>query len=137
MCLAIPATVKEKIGESTAVVEVLGVTRKISLDLTPDAKVGDWVLMHAGFAIDIVDEDYANETFELIKSIQFSDDGGTVEGLAPVPFEGEMYGSIETFREAALASGATRSETAMQAGATSETADDTGAPQPVVDPEKG
>jgi len=137
MCLAIPATIKEKIGESTAVVEVLGVTRKISLDLTPDAKVGDWVLMHAGFAIDIVDEGYANETFELIKSIQFSDDGGTVEGLTPVPFEGEMYGGIETFREAAIASGATRDESTVQADATSETVDDAGASKSVVDPRKG
>ena len=50
-----------------ATVDVLGVTREISLDLTPQAQVGDYVLVHAGFAIEVVDEQYAQETLDLIK----------------------------------------------------------------------
>lgn len=110
MCLAIPAQVKEKTASNFATVDVMGVTRKISLDLVPSAGVGDWVLMHAGFAIDIVDEQFAAETIELIHSIQFSDDGGTLTGAAPVPFTGTMSGGIEAVRAAAIASGAAQAE---------------------------
>jgi len=106
MCLAIPAQIKEKTGVNLAVVDVMGVTRKISLDLVPGANIDDWVLMHAGFAIEIVDEKFAAETIELIHSVQFSDDGGTLTGAAPVPFEGTMSGGIEAVREAAIKSGA-------------------------------
>ena len=107
MCLAIPAKIKEKTGANLAVVDVMGVTRKISLDLVPAADIDDWVLMHAGFAIDVIDEAFAQETIELINSIQFSDDGGTLTGAAPVPFEGTMSGGIEELEAAAIASGAT------------------------------
>ena len=106
MCLAVPAQIKEKTGANLAVVDVLGVTRKISLDLVPDAGIDDWVLMHAGFAINQIDEQHASETLELIRSIQFSDDGGTVTGEAPVAFEGSMSGGMEANRAAAIASGA-------------------------------
>jgi len=105
MCLAIPAKIKEKTGASLAIVDVMGVTRKISLDLVPGAEIDDWVLMHAGFAIDIVDEQFAQETIELIHSVQFSDDGGTLMGEAPVPFEGTMSGGYEAVKAAAIASG--------------------------------
>jgi hydrogenase expression/formation protein HypC len=115
MCLAIPAKIKEKTAANLAVVDVMGVTRKISLDLVPDAKIDDWVLMHAGFAINIVDEQFAQETIELIHSIQFSDDGGTLTGEAPVPFEGTMSGGMEATRAAAIASGAMRAPTAAEA----------------------
>jgi len=66
MCLAIPATVSI-IGENRmAQVDMRGVTRTVSLDLVPDAEVGSWVLVHAGFAIQVVDEQYANETWDLL-----------------------------------------------------------------------
>ena len=111
MCLAIPAKVKEKTGVNLAVVDVMGVTRTISLDLVPAAEVDDWVLMHAGFAIDVVDEQFAQETIELIHSVQFSDDGGTLTGAEPVPFEGTMSGGMEAVQAAAIASGAMRTPT--------------------------
>ncbi len=66
MCLAIPAQIKELGENRLGVVDIMGVTREVSLDLTPAAKVGDYVLVHAGFAIEIVDEEFANETLELI-----------------------------------------------------------------------
>ncbi len=71
MCLAIPAQVVAREADGLATVNILGVTREISLDLTPTAQVGDFVLVHAGFAIEIVDEQTAQETIELIR--QFPD----------------------------------------------------------------
>lgn len=67
MCLAIPAQVKEIKDDHLATVDILGVTREISLDLTPQAEVGSFVLVHAGFAIEVVDEQFAQETLDLIK----------------------------------------------------------------------
>lgn len=67
MCLAIPMKISQLDDNRLATVDVLGVTRQISLDLTPQAQVGDYVLVHAGFAIEVVDEQYAQETLDLIK----------------------------------------------------------------------
>ncbi len=67
MCLAIPMKIASLNEDRMATVDVLGVTREISLDLTPHAQVGDYVLVHAGFAIEVVDERYAQETLDLIK----------------------------------------------------------------------
>ena len=53
--------------DGLATVDILGVTRDIALDLTPQATLGDFVLVHAGFAIEVVDADYAQETIDLIK----------------------------------------------------------------------
>lgn len=55
MCLAFPAKVIE-IKESLATVEHSGIRRAASLMLLPEAKVGDYVLIHAGFAMQVVDE---------------------------------------------------------------------------------
>ena len=67
MCLAIPAKVTEKADDGLATVDILGVKRDISLDLTPQAQVGDYVLVHAGFAIEVIDEATAQETIDLIR----------------------------------------------------------------------
>lgn len=71
MCLAIPAEIIEMKDDRLATVSILGVTRDVALDLTPQAKVGDYVLVHAGFAIEVVDAEYAQETIDLIR--QFPD----------------------------------------------------------------
>ncbi|MEG0072321.1 MAG: HypC/HybG/HupF family hydrogenase formation chaperone [Raoultibacter sp.] len=68
MCLAIPAKITELHDDHLATVDILGVTRDISLDLTPQVQVGSYVLVHAGFAIEVVDEQFAQETIDLIKS---------------------------------------------------------------------
>ena len=70
MCLAIPALITEKKSDNLATAEILGVTREVALDLTPQANVGDYVLVHAGFAIEVVDADYAKETIELEKQLE-------------------------------------------------------------------
>ena len=67
MCLAIPMKISQLDDNRLATVDVLGVTRQISIDLTPQAQVGDYVLVHAGFAIEVVDEQFAQETIDLIK----------------------------------------------------------------------
>jgi hydrogenase expression/formation protein HypC len=54
-------------------VEIMGVTRKVSLDLVPEADVDDFVLVHAGFALQVVDEEFANETLEMLKTLPFFD----------------------------------------------------------------
>ena len=67
MCLAIPAQVKSINENNRATVDILGVTREVALDLTPSAEVGSYVLIHAGFAIEVVSEEAAQETLDLIK----------------------------------------------------------------------
>lgn len=67
MCLAIPAKVTEMGEGGLATVDILGVTREISVDLTPSAQVGSYVLVHAGFAIEVVDEQFAQETIDLVR----------------------------------------------------------------------
>ncbi|HIS39346.1 MAG TPA: HypC/HybG/HupF family hydrogenase formation chaperone [Candidatus Aphodovivens avistercoris] len=67
MCLAIPAKITELKEDRLATVDILGVKRDIALDLTPQAQEGDFVLVHAGFAIEVVDAQYAQETIDLIK----------------------------------------------------------------------
>ena len=73
MCLAIPARVLLISDNRMAEVDIHGVTRTVSLDLTPDAEIGSWVLIHAGFAIQVVDEEFAAESWELIKQIEWDD----------------------------------------------------------------
>ena len=65
MCLAVPALVR-KVEGASAVVEVGGVARTVSVTLTPEARAGDYVLVHAGFAIGIVDAVEAQETLRLL-----------------------------------------------------------------------
>jgi hydrogenase expression/formation protein HypC len=68
MCLAIPALIKS-IEDKEAEAEIGGITRKISLWLTPEAKVGDYVLVHTGYAINILDQKEAEETLALLREI--------------------------------------------------------------------
>ncbi len=65
MCLGIPTKIVEIVDNETAVGEVGGVRREISLLLTPDAKVGDYVIVHAGFAIQILDRTEAEDTLAI------------------------------------------------------------------------
>ena len=64
MCLAVPAKIVD-IQDQLASVEVSGVRRAASLMLLPEAKLGDYVLVHAGFAMQIVEEKDDEETYAL------------------------------------------------------------------------
>ena len=66
MCLAVPAKVVE-INDQLASVEVQGVRRAASMMLLPEARVGDYVLVHAGFAMQIVDHEEA-ERIEALRA---------------------------------------------------------------------
>ncbi|MBI4777682.1 HypC/HybG/HupF family hydrogenase formation chaperone [Candidatus Desantisbacteria bacterium] len=68
MCLGIPARIN-KINDSIAEVEIGGVMRKASLDLVDDVYVGEYVILHAGFAIAKLDEKEAQETLRLLEEI--------------------------------------------------------------------
>ncbi|MFC1985083.1 HypC/HybG/HupF family hydrogenase formation chaperone [Chloroflexota bacterium] len=68
MCLAIPALVKSIDGYQ-AEVDIDGVTRRVSIQLTPEVNVGDYVLLHTGYAISVIDDDEARETLELLKEL--------------------------------------------------------------------
>jgi hydrogenase expression/formation protein HypC len=68
MCLAIPMQIKAIAGDM-AQVEISGVERPVSLALTPEARVGDYVLVHTGFAISVLDEQEALETLRLFEEI--------------------------------------------------------------------
>lgn len=68
MCLGIPAKVMERNGDA-AVVELGGVRREISLMLLDDISVGEWVIVHAGFAIERLSEEEAEQTLSLFREI--------------------------------------------------------------------
>ncbi|HBG93331.1 MAG: hydrogenase assembly protein HypC [Nitrospirae bacterium GWF2_44_13] len=69
MCIAVPSKIIN-IRDLNATVEVYGAQRNISLLLMPDAaKIGDFVLVHAGFAIQKVDKDAAEEALKYIKQM--------------------------------------------------------------------
>ena len=61
MCLAIPAKILQ-IKDSKALIESLGVKKEVEISLIPDAKKGDYVIVHAGFAIQIVEKEEALAT---------------------------------------------------------------------------
>ena len=65
MCLAVPAKIVRLEGES-ALVELGGVVREADTRLVPEVKIGDYVLLHAGFAIQTLDEAEALETLSLL-----------------------------------------------------------------------
>jgi hydrogenase expression/formation protein HypC len=68
MCLAIPALIKSIDGYQ-AQADIDGVTRQVSLQLTPEARVGDYVLLHTGYAISVIDAAEAAETLKLLREM--------------------------------------------------------------------
>ena len=70
MCLAIPARLVTEPNDIQMVeVDILGVKRHVSVMMTPSATQGDYVLVHAGFAIQIVDDEFAAETLEMLRTM--------------------------------------------------------------------
>jgi hydrogenase expression/formation protein HypC len=75
MCVAVPSLITA-INGTEAEIDVGGISRKASLMLTPEARVGDYVLIHAGYAISIVDQEEAEATLELFKELAGESDNG-------------------------------------------------------------
>ena len=67
MCLGIPAKVVQIDDSQQGKVDYLGTKVKTNFALLDDVKKGDWVIVHAGFAIAKLDEEEAKETFELLR----------------------------------------------------------------------
>jgi len=74
MCVAIPARVKSIKG-LIAEVEIGGVSRPVSVQLTPEVQKGGYVLVHAGFAIQIIDEQEARETLKFFEELVAPQEG--------------------------------------------------------------
>jgi hydrogenase expression/formation protein HypC len=68
MCLAVPMKLVER-REALGVAELDGVRREVSLMLQPDARLGDYVLVHAGYVIGKVDEEEAKVTLDLLRQV--------------------------------------------------------------------
>ncbi|HGJ65496.1 TPA: HypC/HybG/HupF family hydrogenase formation chaperone [bacterium] len=68
MCLAVPAKIIS-IENDMAQVKICGVKKKASIQLVPEARVGDYILLHAGFAIEVLKEKEALETLEILEKI--------------------------------------------------------------------
>jgi len=81
MCLSIPAKITEiKTGESPlmGIVDFGGVSREICLDYVPEAQVGQYALIHVGFAISLLDEEEALATIEMLREMaELGDELGT------------------------------------------------------------
>ena len=71
MCLGIPAQIVELIDPEAGIAkaEISSVRRNVSIALCPEAGVGDWVLVHVGFALAKIDEDQARETLLLLEQM--------------------------------------------------------------------
>ncbi len=76
MCLAIPAKITrvDESGQGTA--SYLGSEVKVNLSLVPQARRGDWVIIHAGFAISVMNAKEARETLRLFKELAAAQDEG-------------------------------------------------------------
>ncbi len=70
MCLATPARITELLPPNEAWVELDGVRQRVSLALLDDARVGDYVIVHVGFALQVIDEAEAQATLALLQQLQ-------------------------------------------------------------------
>ena len=74
MCLALPMRITAVDGAMATIVAE-GLEQRCSVMLVPQAGVGDYVLVHAGFAINLIDESEARETLDLLREIGAFDEG--------------------------------------------------------------
>jgi len=68
MCLAIPSKIV-KIEDNIGIIDVEGVQKEVSLLLIEDPRIGDYVIVHAGFAIQKIDEAEANESLQILREM--------------------------------------------------------------------
>lgn len=70
MCLGIPLRIESKEGNNEAIGALNGVKKRIRIDLVPNIKCGEYVMVHAGFALERIEESTANETLEALEEIK-------------------------------------------------------------------
>ena len=93
MCLAIPGKITSISGEDpllrTGKVDFGGILKEVSLAYVPEAKLGDYVIVHVGFALSRVDEEEAKQVFEYLRQMQeLSDLEEGRAGVSPAPATG-------------------------------------------------
>jgi hydrogenase expression/formation protein HypC len=80
MCLGIPGRIQEIYddhGTKMAKVDFGGVSREVCIEVIPDAKPGDWTIIHAGFALNLLSEEEAQETLDILQQMaELADDEG-------------------------------------------------------------
>jgi hydrogenase expression/formation protein HypC len=79
MCLAVPGQITAIVGDGelrSARVDFGGVAREASLVFVPEAEVGDYVMVHVGFAISVIDEDVARDTLAALQELQLAEEAG-------------------------------------------------------------
>jgi hydrogenase expression/formation protein HypC len=84
MCLGIPARIVEISGQDLmrmGKADFGGVAREVCLAYTPEAQVGDYVIVHAGFAISVLDEAEAHETLRLLREAGILEQVGITQGV--------------------------------------------------------
>ncbi|MEN6351507.1 MAG: HypC/HybG/HupF family hydrogenase formation chaperone [Syntrophomonas sp.] len=69
MCLGVPAKIIEFLGNDAAKVDVKGNKTDINIRMTPEVELGQYVLVHAGFAMEIIDKDIAEETMRYLEEL--------------------------------------------------------------------
>jgi hydrogenase expression/formation protein HypC len=72
MCLGIPAKIQEIFddhGTKMAKVDFGGVSRDVCIEVIPDAKPGDWTIIHAGFALNLLSDEEAQETLDILQQM--------------------------------------------------------------------
>ncbi|MEM5774410.1 MAG: HypC/HybG/HupF family hydrogenase formation chaperone [Anaerolineaceae bacterium] len=78
MCLGVPGKITEILegpGLKMCKVDFGGVVRDVCIEALPEAGVGDYVIVHAGFALNLLSEEEANETLSLLREIAMLEDG--------------------------------------------------------------
>ena len=78
MCLAVPGRIEEiyqKDGLKMAQVDFGGIRREVCLDYVPEAQVGEYCIIHVGFALSLLSEAEAKETLALLQDIDFLENG--------------------------------------------------------------
>ena len=93
MCLAVPGKITSISGEDllmrTGKVDFGGILKEVSLAYVPEAKLGDYVIVHVGFALSRVDEEEAKQVFEYLRQMQeLSELQESEAGVAPAPAPG-------------------------------------------------
>lgn len=74
MCLAIPALIEQLIAEDSAIVNLGGVRKQVSLALVEDVAVGDYVIVHVGYALQKLDQEEAERTLALFAELSAMND---------------------------------------------------------------
>ena len=69
MCLAVPAQIIEVLENGLARCDLNGVKKEINVSLIAEPEVGDWVIVHVGFALNRIDEHQAQETLRMLSSL--------------------------------------------------------------------